>query len=347
MRVVVTGAAGFIGSHVAEELVQLGHDVVALDGLLPEVHPAGVWPADRVVDAPRVVADLRDTAAVTKALAGADAVIHQASLVGHGLDLADLPRYAALNDLGTANLLAAMHATGVERLVLASSMVVYGEGRYECDEHGVTDPSPRTTADLAAGQFEPRCRSCHLPLAWRLVTESAPIRPTSVYAASKAAQEHFVAAWSRSTGVATFGLRYHNVYGPRMPQDSPYSGVAAIFRSRVAAGLAPLVFEDGAQMRDFVHVRDVARANALALVSEANISFGLHPVNICSGQPRSVGWAAEVLAGAGGAPTPVVTGDYRAADVRHVVADPARASELLQFNAAISPESGFLEFAHD
>ncbi|MDQ1307811.1 MAG: dTDP-L-rhamnose 4-epimerase [Actinomycetota bacterium] len=347
MRVIVTGAAGFIGSHVAEEVTRLGHDVVALDGLIPEVHPHGVWPTGRADHCQRVTVDLRDTGAVTDVIAGADAVIHQASLVGHGLDLADLPRYAGLNDLGTASLLAAMHTAHIGRLVLASSMVVYGEGRYTCPEHGVTEPLPRTTVNLARGEFEPECPGCRAPLVWRPVPESAQLRPTSAYAASKVSQEHFVSVWARSTGVAAFALRYHNVYGPRMPLNSPYSGVVALFRSRVVAGRPPLVFEDGEQMRDFVHVHDIARANALALGNETELAPGLHPVNICSGDPRSVGWAAGLLASAADAPTPIVTGEYRAADVRHVVADPTRARQLLGFEATISPESGLAAFGQE
>jgi dTDP-L-rhamnose 4-epimerase len=345
--VVVTGGAGFIGSHVVDELLGAGHDVLALDGLLPQVHAAG-WPADRAAAAQRLVADLRDADAVAAALRGADAVVHQAALVGHGLDLADLPDYAGANDLGTAQLLAQMHAAGVSVLVLASSMVVYGEGRYRCDSHGIVIPSLRHPADLSLGMFEPRCPQCREPLGWQPVPEDAPLRPTSVYAASKLAQENLVAAWARGMGVEVVALRYHNVYGPRMPRDSPYSGVAALFRSRVAAGQAPLVFEDGAQMRDFVHVSDVARANRLALQHTARREggpAGLVPVNICSGMPRSVGWAARVIAEAAGAPPPEVTGQFRPADVRHVVARPDLASEVLGFVAEIEPEMGMRRFA--
>ena len=348
MRVLVTGAAGFIGSHVVDELVAAGHDVTALDGLIPEVHPSGVWPLGRCEGIRRLTVDLSDADGVAGALQGIEAVVHQAALVGHGLNLADLPRYAAMTDLGTATLLAAMHAEGIHKLVLASSMVVYGEGRYRCTRHGDTVPLPRRVEDLEEGIFDPRCPSCGQPLGWDLVTEAARLNPTSVYATSKLAQEFYVAAWSRGLQVTTVALRYHNVYGPRMPRNSPYSGVAALFRSRVADGLAPLVFEDGKQMRDFVHVADIARANRLALEADLDTTApGLVPLNVCSGSPRSVGWAARTLAAADAGPPPEYTGQHRAADVRHVVADPARARDLIGFNASISPEEGFRRFARD
>ena len=261
MRVLVTGAAGFIGSHIAETMRAAGHEVRGLDSLTPAVHNGR---PDHVPD-DLVVGDVRDPAAVDEALAGMDAVCHQAALVGLGVDLSDLPAYADVNVTGTAVLLEAMGRHGIPRLVFASSMVVYGEGAYDCAAHGRVRPSPRDPGDLAAGRFEPRCPRCAQPLTTATVAEDAPLDPRNAYAASKVAQEHLAASWARLTGGAAIGLRYHNVYGPRMPRDTPYSGVAAIFRSCLENGLPPRVFEDGGQRRDFVHVRDVARANLLAL----------------------------------------------------------------------------------
>ena len=261
MRVLVTGAAGFIGSHIAETMRAAGHEVRGLDSLTPAVHngrPDHV-PGDLVVG------DVRDPAAVDEALAGMDAVCHQAALVGLGVDLSDLPAYADVNVTGTAVLLEAMGRHGIPRLVFASSMVVYGEGAYDCAAHGRVRPSPRDPGDLAAGRFEPRCPRCAQPLTTTTVAEDAPLDPRNAYAASKVAQEHLASSWARLTSGTAVGLRYHNVYGPRMPRDTPYSGVAAIFRSCLENGLPPRVFEDGGQRRDFVHVRDVARANLLAL----------------------------------------------------------------------------------
>ncbi len=260
MRVLVTGAAGFIGSHIAAALAAAGHDVRGLDSLSPAVHGGSGRVPDELV-----VADVRDPAAVDEALTGMDAVCHQAAMVGLGVDLSDLPVYADVNVTGTAVLLEAMGRHGIARLVFASSMVVYGEGAYECAAHGLVRPAPRDRSDLSAGRFEPRCPRCGLPLATTTVAEDAPLDPRNAYAASKVAQEHLSASWARMTGGAAVGLRYHNVYGPRMPRDTPYSGVAAIFRSCLERGAPPRVFEDGGQRRDFVHVRDVAQANVLAL----------------------------------------------------------------------------------
>ncbi|MGH3388523.1 MAG: NAD-dependent epimerase/dehydratase family protein [Actinomadura sp.] len=327
MRVLVTGSAGFIGSHVVAALCALGHDVRTLDLRSGE--------------------DVRDAASVARRMAGVDAVCHQAAMVGLGVDVSDLPAYASANVVGTAVLLAEMARAGVDRLVLASSMVVYGEGGYDCGEHGRVRPGPRAASDLDAGRFEPRCPSCVAPLAWRTVGEDAPADPRNAYADTKLAQEHLASSWARVTGGSVAALRYHNVYGPRMPRDTPYAGVAAIFRSRLARGEPPRVFEDGRQLRDFVHVRDVARANVTALesVQQRPHTGALRAYNIASGEPRTVGELAEALADACGGPAPIVTGDYRLGDIRHVVACPERAGIELGFRAAVAFADGMAEFA--
>ncbi|MGY0236717.1 NAD-dependent epimerase/dehydratase family protein [Longispora urticae] len=336
MHVLVTGGAGFIGSQVVSALRSDGCDVSVLDSLHPAAHGPGPAP-DGVT-----VGDVRDPDAVRAALRGVDAVVHQAALVGLGLDLADLPEYVGCNDLGTAVLLAGMAAAGVRDLVLASSMVVYGEGRYACAEHGPARPGPRAVADLDAGRFEPTCPRCGAVLAWELVDEDAPVDPRSVYAATKLAQEHLASAWARGCAGRVAALRYHNVYGPGMPRDTPYSGVAAIFRSALERGEAPKVFEDGGQTRDFVHVADVAAANVAAL---RGLHPGLRAYNVCSGVPSTVGDAATALATAFGGPAPVITGQYRLGDVRHVVASPHRAAEELGFTAQVDVTAGMREFA--
>jgi dTDP-L-rhamnose 4-epimerase len=341
VRVLLTGAAGFIGSRVDAALRAAGHEVVAVDVLLPAAHgPNSVLPpgCHRV--------DVRDADALAPLLDGVDLVCHQAAMVGAGVDAADAPAYGGHNDFATTVLLAQMFAAGVRRLVLASSMVVYGQGRYRCPEHGTVEPLPRRRADLDAGTFEHRCPIGGEELAWRLVDEDAALRPRSLYAASKTAQEHYALAWSESTRGSVVALRYHNVYGPGMPRDTPYSGVAAIFRSDLEKGGPPRVFEDGGQMRDFVHVDDVAAANLAAAHLLATDGSGFTAVNVCSGRPISILEVATALCDArDGAVSPVITGQYRSGDVRHIVADPARAADVLGFRAAIDPLEGLREFA--
>ncbi|NLU78471.1 NAD-dependent epimerase/dehydratase family protein [Micromonospora sp. HNM0581] len=341
-HVLVTGGAGFIGTHVVVALHRAGHQVSVVDVGHPGAHRAP--PPDTVAGAPLRRVDLRDRYAVADALTGVDVVVHQAAMVGLGVDLNDLPEYVGCNDLGTAVLLAEMARVGVHRLVLASSMVVYGEGAYTCPAHGPVRPGPRAGADLAAGRFESACAACGAALEPGLVDEEAPLDPRSVYAATKVAQEHLTAAWCRQTGGTVVALRYHNVYGPGMPRDTPYSGVAAIFRSALAAGRAPRVFEDGRQRRDFVHVDDVAAANVAAVTATGGRT-GWRAYNIASGRPASIGEMAAELARVTGGPTPVVTGEFRLGDVRHVIASPVRARTELGFRAAVHLADGVREFA--
>jgi dTDP-L-rhamnose 4-epimerase len=224
-------------------------------------------------------------------------------------------------------------------------MVVYGEGRYACTEHGIVRPAARRQEDIEAGRFDPGCPACGGALTPGLVPEDAPLEPRSTYAATKLAQEHLAAAWARQTGGTVWALRYHNVYGPRMPRDTPYSGVASLFRSALERGEAPRVMEDGRQRRDFVHVQDVARANVCALTTQPPEDFVA--VNVCSGHPHTVGELATTLAAAMGGPAPVVVGGARPGDVRHVVASPHRAQALLGFRARRDFAGGVAAFASD
>ncbi|MBN6038490.1 NAD(P)-dependent oxidoreductase [Amycolatopsis sp. 195334CR] len=342
MRVLVTGGAGFIGSHIADLLAKQGHSPVLLDVLLPQAH-AGRRAPD--IGHEVVEGDVRDAGVLGTVLPGVDVVCHQAAMVGHGVDPSDGPEFASLNDYGTAVLLAAMYEHGVSSLVLASSMVVYGEGRYRCGEHGTVEPGPRPAEAIEAGRFDPPCPRCGAALEPGLVPEDARLDPRSTYAATKLAQEHLAGAWARQTGGAVWALRYHNVYGPRMPRDTPYAGVASIFRSALESGESPRVMEDGEQRRDFVHVSDVARANMLALTADPPTGRCV-PVNVCSGEPHTVGDLAGTLAEAMNGPAPTVVGGARPGDVRHVVADPARAAEVLGFRARTSFAEGVAEFAH-
>jgi dTDP-L-rhamnose 4-epimerase len=277
-----------------------------------------------------------------------DAVVHQAAKVGLGVGAADLPAYVSTNDLGTAVLLAGMAEAGVRPLVLASSMVVYGEGRYDCSEHGRMRPPPRQRDDLEAGIFEPRCPVCSSPLRWGRVAEDDRLDPRSAYAATKVAQEHLATVWASMTGGVVVALRYHNVYGRGMPRNTPYAGVAAIWRSALLRDEAPRVFEDGGQMRDFVHVRDVAAANVLALGRAAVLPPGsVLACNVASGQPRPISDLARALTEALGGPDPVVTGQWRAGDVRHVVAGAERARSELGFIAQVPFADGVQDLAVD
>ena len=341
--ILVTGGASFIGSHVVDALLSEGEEVRVLDLLHPLTHSS--LPDYVSEDAELVLGDVRDRETVERALRGVTAVCHQAAMVGLGVDMSDMTDFVSHNDLGTATLLEALAAQRFKgRVVLASSMVVYGEGRYACAEHGEQPAPPRSPANLDAGRFEPRCPRCGNSLEPRPIGEGAPLAPANVYAATKVHQEHLAFAFARETGVPVTALRYHNVYGPRMPRDTPYAGVASIFASALARGERPRVFEDGRQRRDFVHVGDVARANLLALAAPEPYRGAL---NVASGTPRTVGEMAAELAVAAGHPSsyPVVTGEWRAGDVRHVFASPDRAREALGFVAEEDFDSGMRDFA--
>lgn len=331
MRVLVTGGAGFIGSHIVDALDAAGHEPVVLD-----VSSRGGG----------IVGDVRDGEAVAGGLAGVDAVCHQAAMVGLGKGVTDAAAYVASNDLGTAVLLERMAEAGVRRLVLAGSMVVYGEGRYRCPAHGEVRPGPRSVPDLDGGCFEPPCPCCGAELRPELVTEDAPVDPRNVYAATKLAQEHLAAAWARATGGRAVSLRYHNVYGDGMPRDTPYAGVASFFRSSLERGEPPTVFEDGAQRRDFVHVDDVAAANGVALEAVGQgPAGGLRAYNVGSGEPHTVGEMARELAAAYGGPQPVITGEYRLGDVRHITASSALIGRELGWTAGVGFAEGVARFA--
>ena len=339
----MTGGAGFIGSHVVDVLLDKGCQVRILDNLLPLAHGPSAGVPDYVDPrAELVLGDVREPAVVQDCLAGVDVVCHQAAMVGLGVDVQDLPDYTSHNILGTAVLLAAMARASVRRLVLASSMVVYGEGRYRCAVHGPVPAPPRAKQDLESGRFEPLCPDCGRDLALEQVVETDRMDPRNTYAVTKLSQEQLAAAWAGSTGGGVISLRYHNVYGPRMPRNTPYAGVASIFRSALERGEAPRVYEDGGQLRDFVHVSDVARAN---LLSVEQLSAGVAAYNVASGHPHTVGEMAHALAKAYGGPEPLVTGQFRPGDVRHIAASPAAAEQALGFRAAIGFEQGMTEFA--
>jgi dTDP-L-rhamnose 4-epimerase len=340
MHVLLTGGAGFIGKHVLARLLARGHEVRVLDSLRADVHRGKAWTPPRGVEF--LLGDVRDPDAAGRAVRGVDAVLHLAAKVGLGVDADDLPDYASSNDAGTAVMLAAMARAGVPRLMLASSMVVYGEGVGLCSEHGPVTPGPRLETALETGDFEPPCPRCGRRLDAALVTEKARLDPRNAYASSKVAQEFYASNWARVTGGSAAMLRYHNVYGPGMPRDTPYAGVAAIFTSALRNGKAPQVFEDGRQRRDFIHVRDVAAATVLACEM---LALDVVAFNVGSGTPRTVGEMAQALATSLKGPSPVVTGRYRLGDVRHITADSSRLRAELSWEPTVAFEEGMAELA--
>ncbi|MEO6126475.1 MAG: NAD-dependent epimerase/dehydratase family protein [Ilumatobacteraceae bacterium] len=345
-RVLVTGGAGFIGSCVVDQLADAGVDVVVLDNLSPAAHD--VQPDYLNTRARYIWADIRDPAAWSEALDGVGAVCHQAGRVGLGVDFGDVTDYVDDNDVGWAAGLAVMHQRQFAgRVVLASSMVVYGEGRYRCPTDGIVRPGRRSNDALAAGRFEPPCPVCGAPLIAESISEDAPLDPRNVYAATKLHQEHLTAAFAAEHDVDACWLRYHNVYGRRMPRNTPYAGVASIFRSVLEAGRAPQVTEDGGQRRDFVHVDDVARMNVRALLGAGAVTGA---VNVASGTPHSVLEMADALATAmgskpGDARWPVVSGTWRTGDVRHVFASSDRAERQFGHRASTDFAEGLTAFA--
>ncbi len=339
MRILVTGGAGFIGQHVVRRLLDRNHTVRVFDSLRSDVHGAdSAWRPPADVEFQQ--GDVRDAGAVDSALDGIDRVIHLAAKVGLGVDVGDLPDYASSNDSGTAEVLAGMARKAVGRLTLASSMVVYGEGEGVCPEHGAVRPGPRLPSALARGEFEPPCPICGRSLGVKLVAEDTGFDPRNAYATSKVAQELYAANWARATGGSVAAMRYHNVYGPGMPKDTPYAGVAAIFLSSLRRGQAPTVFEDGGQRRDFIHVGDIASATVVACEQHAE---GVRAFNVGSGAPRTVGQMATALAKALGGPQPVTTGKYRLGDVRHITADSSRLVAELGYRPSVPFEDGMRE----
>ncbi|MFC9892396.1 NAD-dependent epimerase/dehydratase family protein [Nocardia sp. NPDC127579] len=319
MRVLVTGAAGFIGSRVCKVLSEAGHAVARLD----------------LVDSDGVSQiDVRDQAALAPMLSDIDVVCHFAARTESGAGPGD---YASTNDQGTAVLLAAMDAAKVRRLVLASSAEVYGEGVYRTIRGGPFFPGVRPRADLDRGRFDHRAPKSGEILTWEPISEEAAPRPRSFYAASKVAQENYAFAWGLSTGSAVTVLRFASVYGP-----GAHTGLPARFRDLLANGTAPRVFEDGGQIRDFIHVDDAAAATRAA--AECALP-GFVPLNIASGQPLTVWEVASVMAAAASGPPPVVTGQYRLPDARHLAPATVRAHRALGFTAATPPRAGLAAFA--
>jgi dTDP-L-rhamnose 4-epimerase len=341
-HVLITGGAGFIGSHLADALLEAGHTVRVLDNLDPQVHGGDSRPAylHDAVELQR--GDVRDRSAVSRALDGVDRVCHLAAAVGVGQSMYQIDRYTSVNDLGTATLLQALSERGgVERLVVASSMSIYGEGQYANADGEVVTDAMRTPDDLRAGRWELRDRAGR-PLVPVPTSERKPVALSSVYAITKYVQERLAIAVGAAYGIPTIALRFFNVYGPHQALSNPYTGVLAIFAARLLNGRPPMVFEDGRQCRDFVHVEDVARACVLALDAPADRS-GVF--NVGSGQPVSIADVARRLAAAMDRPdiAPEITGRFRMGDIRHCFADVMAAKAALGFTARVPFDAGLVD----
>lgn len=348
--VLVTGGAGFVGSHLVDALVQQGHPVRVLDNLDPQVHGRGaVRPANiqAHVEAGRVEfhrGDVRDPGAVVRALDGVDVVFHQAAAVGVGQSMYRIVDYVSANSLGAAVLLEAILKRGqpLRKLVVASSMSIYGEGKYRCPEHGEVSPPLREAEQFRRSDWEMHCPACGAEVSALPTDEGKPLQPTSVYAITKRDHEEMFLAVGRAYGIPTVALRYFNIYGPRQSLNNPYTGVAAIFTSRLLNGRAPLVFEDGRQSRDFIHVSDIVRANLLALEKpEADGEV----FNVGTGRSLNLRDMAGALRAHLGGPAAEIVGEFRQGDIRHCFSDPAKIRERLGFEARVRFEDGIDDLA--
>lgn len=344
-RILITGGAGFVGSHLADGLLQAGHEVRVLDDLTPQVH-AGGRPDYLSHDVELITGDVRDPILLKQALANIDVVFHFAAVVGVGQSMYEISRYMSINTGGTAELLQAIldSKAAVKKIVVASSMSIYGEGRYVCSVCGqMAAPPVRSIAQLKAGQWDLQCDACGELLQTKPTEETKPSRVTSMYALSKRDQEELCLVYGRTYGLPVTALRFFNIYGTRQALSNPYTGVAAIFASRLLNGRAPLLFEDGEQMRDFVSVHDVVRANLLAM--ERPDSDG-EVINVGCGYPISIRDVAEILGRALDSDVePVITRKYRAGDIRHCYADVTKARQLLGYEPEVTHEEGFRELA--
>ena len=344
-QILITGGAGFVGSHLADGLLRAGHKVRILDDLLPQVHQDG--PPDYLSpELELIIGDVRDPNLVRDVLGDVDVVFHFAATVGVGQSMYEISRYMSVNTQGTAELLQAMLDTKLrpEKLIVASSMSIYGEGQYACSACGAAAfPPVRPVSQLKAAQWELLCTQCSGVLAPQPTNETKPSEINSIYALSKRDQEELCLIYGRTYELPVTALRFFNIYGTRQALSNPYTGVAAIFAARLINDQAPLVFEDGEQMRDFVSVHDIVRANMLAM--ERPESDG-EVINIGCGQPIKIRRVAEILAAALGKEiAPVITQKYRSGDIRHCYADLTKARRLLGYEPQVTHEEGFRELA--
>lgn len=343
MDILVTGGAGFIGSHLVDALVKEGHSVTILDSLDPQVHTNGKPPAYLNEQARFVRGDVKDYDLLRELVTDTEVVFHEASAVGVGQSQYQVAHYVEANSTGTANLLDILvnHSHRVKKLVVAASMSSYGEGLCHCESCGSVRPSLRTEQDVSSGFWELRCPGCREPVAPVQTPEDVPLHCTSIYAITKKDQEEMSLLIGNAYGIPVVALRYFNVYGPRQSLSNPYTGVAAIFMSRIKNDRSPVVYEDGLQSRDFISVHDIVEANLRAMTrSDADGQV----VNVGTGRAITVRSIAEILARAYDKPIePEITLKFRKGDVRHCFADNTRLKELLGFEPRVSFEQGMEE----
>ncbi len=341
--ILITGGAGFIGSHLADALLGAGHRVRALDCLASQVHGAEPGrPSYLAADVELVVGDVRDRDVVRRALQGIDAVYHLAAAVGVGQSMYEVAEYTSVNDLGTAVLLEALVERPVRRLIVASSMSLYGEGLYRNASGGVVGDAERAPDDLRAGHWELR-DAAGAPLTPIATPETKTPVISSVYALGKHAQERLCLMIGRAYGIETVALRFFNVFGTRQALSNPYTGALAIFAAQLLNGRRPILFEDGGQLRDLVSVHDIARACVLALQVPAAAG---ETINVGSGHPTTIAELARRLAEALGRPElePHATQEFRAGDIRHCFADIAKARAILGYTPTVSLQQGLGDF---
>jgi dTDP-L-rhamnose 4-epimerase len=341
--VLVTGGAGYIGSHLVDGLISRGYRVTVLDNLEPQVHRSGTWPSYANAQARYVRGDVRDRAVFEPLVLEADAVVHFAAAVSIGQSMYQIDRYVDVNTRGTALLLDMLVNLKhhVQKVIVASSIGVYGEGAYRCATHGTVAPTIRSEEQLAARDWEQKCPVCQASVASIPTAEDKPLYRDNIYSMSKYHQEEMVLLIGKVYGIPAVATRFFNVYGPRQSLSNPYAGVAAIWLSRLLNGKPPVVFEDGAQLRDFVSVHDVV--DCLVLMLETSGADYL-PVNIGSGETVTILQIAQMLNRIlGTSIEPQVTQAGRKFDIRHNTADITRAKTLLGFQPKVPLEDGFRE----
>ena len=344
-RILITGGAGFVGSHLADALLREGNEVRVFDNLTPQVHQSGV-PEYLAGQVHFIEGDLRDFDAVRDAVRDIDVIFHFGAAVGVGQSMYEIAQYMGSNTQGTANLLQAVLDSDIkiEKMIVASSMSIYGEGKYLCAACGEVAPLERTLQQLKDKRWEPMCPKCGQELAPVPTDESKPLQCSSYYALSKRDQEEMVLMFGRTYGLPTVALRFFNIYGTRQALSNPYTGVAAIFASRLLNQRPPLVFEDGKQMRDFVSIHDIVQANLLAMRRSTADGMAL---NVASGEPVNVKEVASMLANALGVQIkPELTGKYRAGDIRHCIADISAARKYLGYEPRVKFSEGIGELVN-